>query len=112
MAPLWQALAEGGVELALAGHDHHYERYAPQDAHGMRDDAHGLRQFVVGTGGAWLTPVRFPAANTEARHNSAHGVLRLDLFDNGYTWEFLAVAGDSGSNAGAAYTDRGTASCH
>lgn len=112
MAPLWQALAEGGVELGLAGHDHHYERYAPQDAHGMRDDARGLRQFVVGTGGAWLTPVRFPAANTEARNTSVHGVLRLDLFDNGYTWEFLAVADDSDSNPGAAYTDRGAAPCH
>jgi 3',5'-cyclic AMP phosphodiesterase CpdA len=110
MVPLWQALAESGVELALAGHDHHYERYAPQDAHGMRDDARGIRQFVVGTGGAWLTPVRFPAANTEARNTSVHGVLRLDLFDNGYTWEFLAVADDSA--AGPAYTDRGAAPCH
>jgi hypothetical protein len=76
----------------------------------MRDDARGMRQFVVGTGGAWLTPVRFPAANTEARNNSVHGVLRLDLFDNGYTWEFLAVADDSA--ASAAHTDRGAAPCH
>ena len=108
MAPLWQALVDGGVDLALAAHDHHYERFAPQDAHGLRDDARGMRQFVVGTGGAWLTPVRFPAANTEARNTSVHGVLRLDLFDNGYTWDFLSIADDPG----AAYTDRGAAHCH
>ena len=111
MAPVWQALADGGVDVALAGHDHHYERFAPQDAHGVRDDARGMRQFVVGTGGAWLTPMRFTADNSEARNNSSHGVLRLDLFDNGYTWEFLALANDTDTGV-AAYTDRGAAPCH
>jgi 3',5'-cyclic AMP phosphodiesterase CpdA len=115
MAPVWQVLADGGVDLALAGHDHHYERFAPQDAHGVRDDARGMRQFVVGTGGAWLTPVRFSADNTEARTNSHHGVLRLDLFDNGYTWEFIAVAGETDAGVAApavTYSDQGAAPCH
>jgi hypothetical protein len=111
MAPLWQALADGGVDLALAGHDHDYERFAPQDAHGVRDDARGMRQFVVGTGGAWLTPMRFAADNSEARNNFSLGVLRLDLFDNGYTWEFLAVASETDPGV-AAYTDRGATPCH
>ena len=111
MAPVWQMLAEGGVELALAGHDHDYERFAPQDAHGMGDEARGMRQFVVGTGGAWLTPMRFAADNSEERNNVNHGVLRLDLFDNGYTWEFIATANEADAGM-AAYTDRGAAPCH
>ncbi|MET0961448.1 MAG: metallophosphoesterase [Noviherbaspirillum sp.] len=108
LAPVWQALADAGVELALAAHDHDYERFAPQDAHGVRDEARGVRQFVVGTGGAWLTPVRFSAANSEARSNASHGVLRLDLYDNGYTWEFLAAGRDA---AEPGFSDRGAAPC-
>ena len=108
MAPLWQALAAGGVELLLSAHDHNYERFAPQDAAGRRDEALGMRQFVVGTGGAMLTPVRLDRANSEVKDNSVHGVLRLDLFDTGYTWEFLPVA----SNASPPFSDRGAAACH
>ena len=108
MASLWQALAAGGVELLLSAHDHNYERFAPQDAAGRRDEARGMRQFVVGTGGAMLTPVRLASANSEAKDNSVHGVLRLDLFDAGYTWEFLPVASD----ASPPFTDRGAAACH
>jgi hypothetical protein len=110
MAPIWQALAEAGVELALAAHDHDYERFAPQDAQGVRDDASGMRQFVVGTGGAQLTPLRFSPANSEARGNSVHGVLRLDLYDNGYRWEFIGV--HNPDSATTTFTDRGAASCH
>ena len=77
----------------------------------MRDEARGMRQFVVGTGGAWLTPMRFAPDNSEARHNARHGVLRLDLFDNGYTWEFVAVAGESDGGV-ASYADQGAAPCH
>lgn len=108
MAPLWQALAAGGVELLLSAHDHNYERFAPQDAAGRRDDASGMRQFVVGTGGAMLTPVRLDRPNSEVKDNSVHGVLRLDLFDTGYTWEFLPVA----SQASPPFADRGASSCH
>ncbi|MFL6717506.1 MAG: metallophosphoesterase family protein [Burkholderiaceae bacterium] len=108
MAPLWQALAAGGVELLLSAHDHNYERFAPQDAAGRRDDALGMRQFVVGTGGAMLTPVRLDRANSEVKDNSVHGVLRLDLFDTGYTWEFLPVASD----ASPPFADRGASTCH
>jgi 3',5'-cyclic AMP phosphodiesterase CpdA len=110
MTPAWRALEEGGVDVALAGHDHDYERFAPQNAHGERDDAHGVRQFVVGTGGAQLTPLRFTPANSEARDNSIHGVLRLDLYDNGYRWEFIGI--HDPDSATTTFTDRGAASCH
>ncbi|MFL5539336.1 MAG: metallophosphoesterase family protein, partial [Longimicrobiaceae bacterium] len=51
VAPLWRDLQAAGAELVVQGHDHDYERFAPLDADG-RPDRHGLRSFVVGTGGA------------------------------------------------------------
>jgi hypothetical protein len=112
IAPIWKILADGGVDVALTAHDHDYERFAPQDGAGRRDDARGLRQFVVGTGGAQLTPLLFPAANSELRDNSTHGVLKLVLGDDGYEWEFLAVGGRLDSNGMHRFSDRGAASCH
>jgi len=105
MADLWQVLQDGGVDIVLSGHDHDYERFAPQDAHSKRDDAHGIRQFVVGTGGAHLTPFLFQRPNSEVRDNSTAGVLRLTLKEAGYEWEFIPVTGGS-------FTDRGAALCH
>lgn len=110
MARLWQVLAAGGVELVLSAHDHDYdyERFAPQDEAGQRTEGRGMRQFVVGTGGAMLTPLRFAAANSEVKDNSVHGVLRLDLYDSGYTWEFLTAD----NTASPPFTDRGVNDCH
>jgi hypothetical protein len=97
MADAWSVLDEAGAEVVLTGHDHLYERFAPQDASGFAD-AGGIRQFVVGTGGVPLYPAAGIAANSEVRI-SAHGVLRLTLAADSYSWSFIAVGGpgDSGS---------------
>jgi hypothetical protein len=108
IAPIWQLLADAGVDVALNGHDHDYERFAPQDGAGRHDEAHGLRAFIVGTGGAQLTPFLFTSANSERRDNSTHGVLKLVLRDDGYEWQFLGVGGHVGDN----FQDRGAARCH
>jgi hypothetical protein len=108
MAPIWQLLAGAGADLALSAHDHDYERFAPQDASGRPDEARGLRQFVIGTGGAQLTPFLFTSPNSERRDNSSHGVLKLTLRDDGYEWEFIGVGGGEGSQ----FSDRGAARCH
>jgi acid phosphatase type 7 len=105
MLGVWKELVAGGVDLALVGHDHDYERFAPQDGTGQRDDARGLRQIVVGTGGAQLTPLRLARPNSEVNDNSTHGVLKLVLKETGYEWEFLPVA-EGG------FTDHGAARCH
>lgn len=90
LGPLWESLHQAGVELVVSGHDHHYERFAPQDA-GGRADPTGPRQFVVGTGGASLRePVRV-AGHSEVRDAASYGVLRLDLGDGRYDWEFIAT---------------------
>src|SRR5208282_2522416 len=49
--PLWDALYAANVEVVLNGHDHDYERFAPQDPSGKLDSQRGIREFVVGTGG-------------------------------------------------------------
>ncbi len=103
--PLWQALAKGGADVVLSGHDHDYERFAPQDAAG-RPNPGGIREFVVGTGGKSLFnfgpgPV---AANSETRDNTSFGVLQLTLDPTSYSWRYVPVPG-------SAYSDTGTAPC-
>ena len=103
--PLVRTLHEAGVELLLAGHNHVYERFAPQTADGRRDPARGVREFVVGTGGADLYPFGRAAPNSEVRQNDTLGVLRLTLRAGAYRWDFLPVAGGT-------FTDSGTGTCH
>jgi 3',5'-cyclic AMP phosphodiesterase CpdA len=104
-APLWDALYEYGAEVVIGGHDHTYERFAPQTPDAKADPLHGIREFVVGTGGA--SHYDFPSTqpNSEVRDNTAYGVLRLTLGTGGYAWTFVPVAG-------ARFTDSGTGTCH
>jgi len=103
--PLWQALYDFGADVVLAGHDHNYERFAPQTPAGVRDDARGIRQFVVGTGGTGFRTVSATIANSETTNDDTFGVLKLTLAPGAYTWEFVPVAGGT-------YRDSGSASCH
>lgn len=105
MVPILQLLYEGGAEIVLNGHDHDYERFAPQTPGGDLDVATGIREFVVGTGGRNLRDFGSTAANSEVRFSDGYGILRLDLFENGYEWEFLA-------EPGAGFTDSGAGACH
>ena len=98
---------EAGAALVLSGHDHIYERFAPQDGAGRRDRVHGIRQFIVGTGGAYPTPLLLPLPNSEARDSNHMGVLKLVLREGGYDWAFVPVA------AGPLFQpDHGSAACH
>jgi len=101
---LWRVLYDRGVDVVINGHDHVYERFAPQDPDGRADPARGIRQFTVGTGGAELYGFGTPRPNSEVRA-SVHGVLKLMLQAGGYSWEFVPVAGQS-------FRDSGTGSCH
>ena len=110
MKDVWEALYRAGAEIVLAGHDHDYERFAPQDAEGRLDAARGIREFVVGTGGAFPTPFLRLAPNSEVRDASRTGVLKLLLKDGGYEWEFLEASYDGFPNG--APPDRGAGVCH
>ena len=102
MRDIWRLLTQHRAELVLSGHNHQYERFAPQDADG-RPDPRGMRQFVVGTGGYPLYGRARSQANSEVFHSDAWGVLKLTLKSSSYAWEFVPVAGqsfrDSGSGA-------------
>jgi hypothetical protein len=104
--PFWQALYEAGVDVVLNGHDHSYERFAPQDPEGQLDPDHGIRQFVVGTGGG--SHYGFPGVilpNSEAQNADTFGLLMLTLHPTRYDWEFVPMAGKT-------FQDSGTAACH
>jgi 3',5'-cyclic AMP phosphodiesterase CpdA len=100
---VWQLLNEFGAEIVVSGHDHFYERFAPQ-TEDYRYDAHGIRQFVAGTGGAPLYRPASRGPNTEAVVE-AFGALRLALNPSSYSWEFIEAS------TGRAI-DQGSASCH
>jgi 3',5'-cyclic AMP phosphodiesterase CpdA len=102
--PFWRALDRAGAEIVISGHDHHYERFAPQDAGGQRD-ADGVRQFVVGTGGSYPSVIRSPRApHSESSQNRHFGVLVLRLYDDAYSWRFVALDGRT--------LDYGQGGCH
>ncbi len=105
MADLWRALVEGGVDVALAGHDHDYERFAPMDADGKADPARGMRSFVVGTGGKSFYTFEKIHPTSEVRNGNTFGVLKLTLHPTSYDWEFVPVEGGT-------FRDSGSASCH
>jgi hypothetical protein len=105
VAPLWQALYDAGADLVLQGHDHDYERFAPLDASGAIDVDHGIKSFVVGTGGRQLRGFTRIHDTSEVRDSDTFGVLRVELAPDGYSWEFLP-------EPGSAFTDTGTVACH
>lgn len=107
MQEVWQLLADASADIVLASHDHNYERFTPLDKNGRPSDK-GIRSFVVGTGGAKLTPMFFPKSISDIRQNEVHGVLKLQLNANSYDWEFLATPGTNASG----FRDKGHSNCH
>lgn len=102
----WRVLDNRNADVVLAGHEHHYERFAKQNPNGKRKPEHGIRSFVVGTGGTKIDdPFRAAEPNTKVRFRK-HGVLRLALHPTSYSWRFIPVRGNK------EFTDSGRARCH
>jgi PKD repeat protein len=100
----WDALYAAGADIVLNGHDHTYERFAPQSPSASADP-NGIREFVVGTGGRGHYTFAAAQPNSQVRHSGTFGVLKLTLQPSGYAWEFVPEAGGT-------FTDSGTGSCH
>ena len=91
---LWRTAAAGDVDLVLNGHDHDFERFAPQDGLGQADPD-GVTEMVVGTGGGERRSFKVPASPlTKFRVAQQFGVLRLLLAPGSYRSEFVAVGGE------------------
>ena len=105
MRPAWRALYAANADVVVNGHDHSYERFAPQRPDGTRDGSRGIREFVVGTGGAGTYSFGAIKPNSQVRNASTHGVLKLTLDSRSYAWKFVPVAGKS-------FTDSGSTACH
>jgi acid phosphatase type 7 len=102
---LWQDLYAAHADLILAGHEHSYERFAPQDPDGHADSKNGIREIVVGTGGRSHDLLGFALPNSEVRDWSTYGVVKLTLAPGSYAWEFIPAAG-------ASFHDSGSGTCH
>ena len=102
---LWQALYDYNADLILSGHDHDYERFAPQTPTGVADATRGIREFIVGTGGRSHYSLGTLKANSQVFDGTTYGVLKLTLGSGGYDWDFAHVAG-------ASFSDAGSGSCH
>ena len=104
LIPFWRAFVEYGVSVVIAGHDHIYERFAPLDADGNPDSVGGVRQFVVGTGGAHRYTLKGILPGSEAHSSDTFGLLKLSLLPDRYRWEFIPVEPNG-------FHDRGESPC-
>jgi len=104
MRDVWRTLTRANVDVVLSGHNHVYERFAPQDADSAPDPVHSPREFVVGTGGKGLGLIRQAKANSEVRYTENFGVLAMTLGTSGYSWALVTE--------GAGVADAGSAACH
>lgn len=100
----WRALYADGADVVLNGHEHNYERFAPQNPSGVADSL-GIRQFVAGTGGKSHYGFGSPIANSQVRNSDTFGILQLTLRPRSYDWRFVPEAGKS-------FTDKGRWPCH
>jgi hypothetical protein len=99
--PLFLELWRARAEVVLNGHEHNYERFDPQDAD-SNYRAQGVRQFVVGTGGAPLRTFTSVAKNSVLRYNAGLGVLEMKLQHDKYSWRFVPIPGAPKADSGSA----------
>src|SRR6266516_2131691 len=101
---LWQRLYDAGADVVLSAQEHDYERLTPMTPDGAVDNVNGIRQFEVGTGGESVSLPTFMASNSE-KIGADFGVLKLTLFPDHYTWQFIPAGGET-------FTDEGSGTCH
>ena len=92
LTAVWSSLQRAGGRIMLSAHNHSYERFAPLSADGT-PDRDGLRQFVVGTGGASLYPLQRDCRSRQAQNDRTLGVLKLVLGPTSSTWQVIADDG-------------------
>jgi hypothetical protein len=89
-AQLWKTLVDAKVDLVLNGHDHHYERFLPQNTDGQKDP-NGPVQIIGGTGGASFYPVHAAHPATAKLIHDKNGVLKLSMTDTTFTEQLIGT---------------------
>jgi hypothetical protein len=109
----WKLLYAHHATLILNGHDHVYSRFAPMDPAGNSDPRHGIREFIVGTGGESLDTVIPSTPNLQAWADQYYGVMKLVLAPDGYRWVYRSALESPSAPTGtpATYSDSGFGRC-
>lgn len=110
----WKLLYAHHATLVLNGHDHVYSRFAPMDPAGSYDPRHGIREFIIGTGGESLDTVNPSTPNLQAWAEQYYGVMKFTLKPEGYAWSYQSAMKSPNAPAGtpAAYSDTGSGRCN
>jgi hypothetical protein len=110
----WKLLYQHHATLILNGHDHVYSRFAPMDPAGNADPQHGIREFIVGTGGESLDTVLPNTPNLQAWADQYYGVMKLTLKPSAYDWDYQSALLNPGAPDGTpvSYSDSGSGSCN
>lgn len=110
----WKLLYAHHATLVLNGHDHVYSRFAPMDPAGHYDPRHGIREFIVGTGGESLDEVLPSTPNLEAWSDQYYGAMKLTLRSGSYSWDYESAMKSPEAPAGtpATYSDAGSGRCN
>ena len=109
----WKLLYAHHATLVLNGHDHVYSRFAPMNPAGEPDPRHGIREFVVGTGGESLDTVLPNTPNLQAWADQYYGVMKLALEPDGYEWDYESALRSPKAPEGTppSYSDSGSGVC-
>ncbi len=102
---LWRALYAAHADLVLGGHDHDYERFAPQTPDAQPDPVHGITEIVAGTGGRSHYKIGRLEPNSQVTNGQTYGILAVTLHPHSFDWRFIPEPGST-------FTDSGTQACH
>jgi acid phosphatase type 7 len=110
----WKLLYAHHADLVLNGHDHVYSRFAPMDPDGNADPRHGIREYIIGTGGESLDTVQPTTPNLQAWADQYYGVMKFTLRPHGYAWDHESAMASPAAPAGTppTYGDSGSGRCH
>ena len=101
----WKLLYANHADVILNGHDHVYSRFAPMEPNGTADPRHGIREFIIGTGGESLDTLNpTPPPNLQAATDQYYGVMKLTLHNDGYAWDYASAPGAPSPGTGT-YSD-------
>lgn len=91
------ALEQGGVDLVLVGHDHHYVRSFPlRGACKVPGGTNAIPYVIVGSGGAGLTPAVDPDDwYVAAKNDQKHAFLSLEIHGCKGSAQAISVDGDA-----------------